>query len=519
MRIEHSGKARGLGSFTFLANPAVALLILALSATTAIGFIAHQQEWHTTLLDWGIALFTQPRQVLATLRARASLPIVLLNMPFDASQRLIAQRDLALAASLHIPAPEDVVSGELMLTNGRRESVEIRLPGGPAAQLQAETWPLEVRIVGQSTWLRLIPVEICGDEYGWLQWGYLETLRLEGFTTADQMSVRLQINGKDRGLHLLQTPATTSPQVSFNAQLAWKALADGETLTDGGFRYATIEIENNTEASQTLAPVTDDYAKLRDVYRGDLSLSAVTDPETLGRFMALTAFWTGQPMPDWTSLRWHTDSNTGLLEPVGAAQPWVQPALLPQAFIDDPAIQAAYARALVEFSNPAYLAQVRRVSGATLEQQWQVLRSDMSVPPWSLLETHQQRMRAWIAPNLAVSASLEKGRTGFVLIVANLQPFPILVSGLDMGGTSNRELEPEWIIPADRAHTLEIDNAIVLRAADGPLPSPVRLSLPWDLTAAGGDVLRLICRIWDAPGPELRVPVTDDSAASMEADP
>lgn len=467
------------------------LLIFALLAAFALGFLAHQYGWHESLLRWGRA----PRATFAAWRARAALPVVAVELRFSDYQQLASLRERALRLGVHVPFADEAVPATVIFGAGTRESVDVRLPGG-SDTLQGAAWPLELRRAGATDWLRLIPVDETRPEAAWQQWGYLEALRREGFAAATQTPVRLELNGSSWGLYILETPAAVDVALRFEAQAAWEALAAGELLTDAGLRYATVTVSGAPLVATTA------LAHFRDARQ----IVDACDAESLGRFLTLTALWTGQPAPDWRTVRWAYNPATQQLAPVGVGQPWVAAAPLPEAFLDDLAVQTAYARALAEFSRPVYLEQLRREWGAALEQQWVTLGGDSGVSPWSFLEAHQRTMRVRLAPTRALAVTLEPDD---VLSLANLQPFPVQIVGVDAGGAGLHALDPTWVLPEDRTQLVEAGGAFVLRAVSGALPQPARVSLPRDLTATGGDGLTIICRLEDANGPELRVPVVD----------
>lgn len=103
------------------------------------------------------------------------------------------------------------------------------------------------------------------------------------------------------------------------------------------------------------------------------------------------------------------------------------------------------------------------------------------------------------------------------LRLMNLQPFPVLVVGLDAGGAARRALDPAWVVMEDRDLLLQTeDGALVLRAARGPGSQTVRVRLPRE--AATGGELAILCRLWNVPGPEARAPVLE-SLPVFEAAP
>jgi len=483
-------------------RPGASLILLGLALLVAftLGFLVHQHGWHESLWRWG----REPRATFAAWRARAALPLIAVDLRFSHYQRIVSLRDRALRLGVHVPFVDEAVPATMIFGAGARESVELRLPGGPATPLQGDVWPMELRRTGASAWLRLTPLDETRTEAALLQWGYLEALRREGFAAATQTPVRLEINGSPWGLYVLETPTAVDVALRFEAQAAWEAQAAGEPAGDGGFRYATVTVEGASPVVEGASPVVEAVAHFRDAGQ----ILDACDAEDLGRFLALTVLWTGQPAPDWRTLRWAYDPATQRLTPVGAGQFWADAAPLPEILLDDPAMQIAHARALTEVSRPAYLERLRSEMGSSLEQQWRILGTFAT--PWARLEAHQQTIRARLSPVQALAVTLEPDG---VLYMTNLQPFPLQIVGLDAGGAGLRPLDPAWTLPEDRECLLESGDAFVLRATFGPASQSVRVSLPKNLIAASGDGLAIVCRLWDVNGPELRVPAIDFEAA------
>lgn len=509
MRISRSKRPAPPRPHSVPKPPRRLLLGLALLTAFALGFLSHSYGWYETPLQWGTLLVREPRAAAALWRARAALPVVNLEARFSDYQRLSTLRERARQLGVHVPFAEETLRADMVSNDGQRHAVTVRLPGGPAIVADGDAWTLEVSPADTGDWLRLTPVDDLRRAFAWQQLGYLDALRQEGFAAATQAPVRLHVNGASWGLYILETPAPVEGAVFFDAQAAWEAQAAGEPLSEGGFRYAAVA---STDAlSPTLQAAA---ARLRAVQLGERPLSEVCDAASLGRFLALTALWTGQSAPDWRTLRWQYAPATGLLAPVGIGQSWDAPAPLPATFYDDPAVQVAYARALTELSTPAYLEQLRRASGATLAQHWLALGATQITPPWESLARHQRTLRARLAPPHALAATLTPDGRDFVLQLVNTQPFPLHIMGVDAGGAALHSLDPAWVIAADRPHLIDADENLVLRAASGAQVQPVRLRLPWRLAATGGDTLFVVGRLWEAGAPELRVPVLESGEAA-----
>lgn len=480
------------------------LLGLALLLAFILGFLSHQQDWAGSVRAWGSALLRSPQGVFAAWRARQQLPTLTLDLGFSDYQLLASARAQALQQGAYIPRVEQVVTANASLPGASdTRPVELRLPGGSTLGEAEDAWSLELRPEGLEAWQRLIPVTDVA--FAWQQWGYIETLRQNGFAASELELLHLTVNGASWGLYLLETPAPAALIVGFDARPAWEALAQGQVLHDGGFRYAVPAVSS---ASDPAAPRA--YALFRAVVEGERVLSSVSDAEAWGRFLALTFLWTGAPVPDWSTLRWSYDATTGQFEVSGSLQPAaISP--LPAAVFADPAVQTATARALAEFAQPAYLETLRQSLGAELNLQWRVLggASAEITDPWSVLLSHQRAMQAYLAPERPLAATLEPSGDDYVVRLVNLQPFPLHVTGVEAGGAARRDLELSWVNPAGSGALLENNaGAFVLRAAGDNALQPLEVRLPRELLSPGGELV-LLCKLWDAPTPEMRVSVLE----------
>lgn len=486
------------------------LLGLALLLAFILGFLSHQQDWAGSVRAWGSALLRSPQGVFAAWRARQQLPTLTLDLGFSDYQLLASARAQALQQGAYIPRVEQVVTANASLPGASdTRPVELRLPGGSTLGEAEDAWSLELRPEGLEAWQRLIPVTDVA--FAWQQWGYIETLRQNGFAASELELLHLTVNGASWGLYLLETPAPAALIVGFDARPAWEALAQGQVLHDGGFRYAVPAV---SAAADPAAPQA--YALFRAVAEGERPLSSVSDAESWGRYLALTLLWTGAPAPDWSTLRWSFDATTGQFEVLGSSQPAVI-SPLPATFFADPVVQTATARALAEVAQPAYLETLRQSLGEALDLQWVVLGGASSelasaarlAEPWSILLAHQRAIRAYLAPERPLAATLEPSGDDFVVRLANLQPFPLHVTGVEAGGAARRDLELSWVNPAGSEALLEnAAGAFVLRAAASNALQPLEVRLPRELLSSGGELV-LLCKVWDAPAPEVRVSVLE----------
>ncbi|MGC9468126.1 MAG: hypothetical protein ACP5HS_06015 [Anaerolineae bacterium] len=487
------------------------LILLAFSLVVAfgLGFIAYQDGWHRGLLVWAPRIVRDPRAAMAAWQAHAALPVVSVDVRFADYEQLVTLVDRARRLGVHVPVEGEEVGVDVSLDTGERVAANMRLAVGPGSWMPQGAWPFELSIEGEARWIRLLPIEASRGDVAWQQMGYLQTLRREGFSAASLSLARVRVNGSDWGLYLLETPAVVAVEVRFGADDSWEALAHGEVTPAGGFRQGSVQVSGSDPTATRAAGLL-----LHSVLREAVSLSQVCDAEALGRFMALTALWTGAPAPDWRVMRWAYDGIQDQLVPVGAGQPWVDVAPLPEAFLADVWVQSAYARALVEYSDPAFLRQLQADLGGALDEQWLILATASDVPqtPWEVVAQHQQSMRARLSPERALAAELDRAGTAYVLRLANLQPFPVEVIGLEAQGGRIQELDPGWVLPEDQGDLVEGADALVLQGARSAVPETVSLRLPENVYGGRVAALGVACRLWGAETPELWVPLRDARA-------
>jgi hypothetical protein len=269
----------------------------------------------------------------------------------------------------------------------------------------------------------------------------------------------------------------------------------GDALPGRGFQYAQVV----TDCVSAL-PVCDDAVRhLRALQSGERGPSGAMDAERMGAFLALTTLWRGTFDLDWRTVRLAYAPATERFEMIAAGRVLSPIAPLPDYLIDDPALRMAYARALMEFSRPDYLAQLKADLGDDLETLQRALGAELGYLelPWAALETHQAVMRRQITPARTVFAHAEangNANDALLVYVSNVQPFPVEIVGIDIGENVFLSVDPAWVAESDRASLLDVPDTVVLRAAIATTPRSVRLHVPPEALPRGyeGD--------WQTPG-------------------
>jgi hypothetical protein len=471
----------------------VGLLILAFT----FGFVIHQQGWHRPFVAFAISLIQRPAFTATALLHRSDLPALYVDMRFENYQRLLDERSQALRLGVNVASDQDYVPASISC-NDISTAVQMRLLGGPVEGLRSEAWPFEVVVQDDGTLLDLRRFTLAPTDATVLStWGYLETLRRADLLSPRYYLVQLVLNGSPKGVYTLEEQPTAeslsdwgrpeSAVVHFDQSAYWDAYAQlREALPGSGFQYAQIV----ADCALTLSACDDAVHHLRSLQSGERALSDVMDADRVGTFLALTTLWRGTSELDWRTAHLAYDPATARFELIGASGVLSPIARLPDHFTDDPLVQMAYARALMEFSHPDYLAQLQGDLEDDLEVLQQALGAEMGYLelPWAALETHQAVMRHQIAPSRTLLAHVEANDDAdgaLVVHLSNVQPFPVEIVGLDIGENVFLDVNLAWVIASDRVLLVDVPDAVVLRAAVASTPRDVRLRVPSEVLPRG----------------------------------
>lgn len=499
------------------------LQITLLFLACVLGFFIHQQGLYRPLAAFAVSLVQQPAFTITALFHRSSLPTLTVDLDFDKYERLLDQRDQALRLGVNIVSEHDYVAAT-MGGVADAAAVQMRLQAGPAAELSGERWPFEVIVEGDRTLLdmhrfALVPA----DAAELLVQGYLGTLRREGLLTPRHDLVNLVLNGRPRGLYALEERPTAAslgqPEgtvVTFDSSAYWEAWAGLASAPLGsGFQYAQPTVDCPTADAVCQEAVQ----AMQALQAGELAPSDALDVDKMGAFLALTMLWRGSAELDWRTLSLAYDPTTVRFEPIGAGASALPVFPLPETIMDDPQVQAAYARALAQYSRPEYLAQLQADLGDDLEAVRQDLWAHLGdvESPWPALAAHQETMRRMLAPSRTLLASIETAdNSAVVLRLTNVQPFPVEITALDSEGAL-LVVDPAWVDASERASLVDEASAVILRAAVASTPRTVHLRVPPEVFAAGhewdwlsGAQVGIVTRLYGLEGPEIIVVAQPD---------
>ncbi len=483
--------------------------------------------------------------VLARVRAWTALgkiPALGADLAFEDYQRLVTQREQALADGANVVSEAAYVDARLTLGDQAFDT-SLSLREGPAEPLAGgDRWPLQGVVVGDDALLgarafRLVPADGGAPR----AWGYLHALRRAGLPAAELRLVRLGVNGDPWGVYALEmSPAAMSDEgpgpviVSFDPRAYFEAYgATGEFGMGSGIRYARIAARRGWGPSlASQAESFEDDPALASVHAvvverfdaiaaGDLEPWAVFDVDAVGRHLALTTLWYGSPALDWRGLSLLHDPEDGDLTPVGglnsAATGWESD---PLGVLADPQIQRAYLRALQEVADAACLDALR----AELEPLWKAQGWAASGlgsldAMWDALHRNQAAVRRMLAPSRTLYA--DAGETGDVLWLRlrNVQPFPVEVLGLELGGEAFLPLQQAWIDAEDRPGLAASQGARVILRAWGDRMAPgvdvrVPLSALPIVMEGREDEIRVVTRLWGLDDRQVVMPVREPYSLS-----
>lgn len=427
------------------------------------------------------------------------LPIVSVNIDFQAYNQILGERDNALRQGILFPQDSTYVSAEIQQMDDL-VPIWIRLLPGPAGHLGTdEKWNFEILTRDEVTLSGMSHANLIDPaDNSWLnEWIFLESLHREGLLSGDYEFARLILNGDDRGIYALQEdlgPVVLSAEnetgsviISYDTGPLLEAVSYfgdiGSAVsdpisnlagTDPRFlQIAAIDdplVTENVLLSQQADRAT---ALLRGLQSGELTASELFDAEQYGRFLALVDLWGAGDALSPLNLRYIYNSESDRLEPVAFnANPLQDGFRLPAtAMYQDPLIQAAYASAASEYSDPAYLIDLRNAVGAEYDALERTLAAETdNVPLWAELAERQEQLRLSLRPAQPVIAQLGSpalAQEAIIRIhVANALNLPLEILGFDIDGATFLESNPGWISDGE-SHYNVIEDRIILEPVAG----------------------------------------------------
>jgi len=449
--------------------------------------------------------------------------------------QLEAKRAEALERWILLTDAEDFVSAELRF-QGEPLPVRLRLKGDWADHIASDKWSFRIQprgdhyLQGMSVFSIQDPsMRTYLDEYL-----YLEALRAEGVLGVRYDFLHVVLNGEYMGIYALEEAFAKELLefqerregviIRYDENMLWTARAyyDEQTIPTALERFYIIDEfgSGRVDGSPTLSAQRDTAAGLlRGFLAGELIAPEVFDLETMGKFLAAVDLWSAPHGLIWHNLRYYYNPVTSRLEPIAFDNDPFSPeldfeqvGLSLDDFNHDPYLQATYARALWEMSQPGYVEDLEVLLGADHARLFAALEPEFGAEvlraPWDLLRRRQELNRQRLMPlqttyayrvRAADVAAMGLPTETLVLEVGNLMDLPVelvavRVDGLEIPASA------AWVDAASLPHTVPplaaAPDLLALRAlaSDAAALPYVRLTLP--LTATFDAEIELHARVW-----------------------
>jgi hypothetical protein len=503
-----------------------------------LGMVAHRQGMAGWLRS-GVAL-AAPRAVAAletvrdpagALEARrhaAKLPQLHVDMGYEHYDRIRQKRDEALKRGLLFVTDEDMVPAQIRLTTGEAVRVRMRLKGDLTDHLAGNKW--SYRIVTRGTdhvfGMRRFSIQHPATRNYLSEWGWLETLRLEGILAPRYTFVDVVFNGTSQGIFAVEEHFSGElieahgrrEGVIVNLEEAhywerrdrlgqepWRA----DMLQLGGFRNNLIDTRRGSRVagSPVLAGQRDAaIGMLRAFQEGERTASDVFDAELFGRFLALTDLWEARHGLIWNNMNFYFNPITTKLEPIGFdgdAQSFIDISLyslvrpLTSRILGDPEVARHYVQTLDRISRPEYLRELQDSLGeqyrgyrGALHQEFPDSRADI----WTGVRRKQELIRRVLEPTRQTLALVTSGVDGVQVELRNALTLPVEVVEL-MAGEERVAAAEAWTGGGGRRTAAGVMLDGGSRDIDEPLKY-ARFTLPPHLArAAAVSEVRVVTRI------------------------
>jgi len=487
-------------------------------AIFAVGLAAGSQGWpHTVAQQVGAV-----RERLANGPSADRIPVMTVDMAFEAYSVLLEQREQALDAGVYLSSQEGFVPAALRLGDTAVE-VAMQLKEGTARNLGPnDKWAFELHVAGDSP-----PGELEFDRFflqdpassSWLsQWAFSEAMQSEGLMAARYRFVRLILNGDDRGVYALQEGYGTSLTgsqghppgviVAFDTAPLWRAVAQFGGKPEAAFAdpvtnlslqdFRALGIETLSLTTSVDVGEGDPAAEkgralslLYALQNGQRPASEVFDADQYGRFLALVDLWGATQATSPLHLRYYYSAGDDHLEPiiVDAQALGSDDRLSLAATFADPRIQIAYVQEAARISQPAYLEEVEEQLTARWLRLNDALQRDLPYPrpPWDELAERQAMLRQSLNPAHPILAyelsAAETDRAVLRIDIANAINLPVDILGFDIAGATFLGVDQVQVASASTEILDGFGDGIVLRAAALAGPSTLRFTqfrLPLD---------------------------------------
>jgi hypothetical protein len=449
-------------------------------------------------------------------------------------QKIEAKRAEALERWILLTSSDDFVPATLRLGEQTFEA-RLRLKGDWADHIAEEKWSfrIQLRDDGYIYGMQIFSIQDPSARVYLNEYLFLKNLAAEDVLGVHYDFMHVVLNGEYKGIYALEEnfakellefkERREGVILKYSEDLMWESWAlRGDRVTPPGVeRFHLIEEfrSSRVDGSPALSAQRDTaVGLLRGFMTGRLAAPQVFDIERTGKFLALSDLWNALHGLTWHNQRYYYSPVTALLEPIAFDSDPLSPAfdvekvgLTLAHFHHDPYLQAAYARALWEVSQPGYVEALEARLGADYTRLFAALEpefgAEVLASPWDALRRRQELNRLRLTPIQTTYAYRVRAADvqatslpsdTLMLEVGNLMDLPVELVAVSVDGvefpTSTAWMDadsPYSVPPPPEAPDLLVLRALAPDAAALPY---VRLTLP--LTATFDAEIELHSRVW-----------------------
>ncbi|MEK9657760.1 MAG: CotH kinase family protein [bacterium] len=356
------------------------VLCIYTGAMLIVGADIHRKEHIGTLKN---ALFFRVNVVGNYIKGKLSHPEHLsIDIKFLDLKKLEYKRNLALKAGILVANSDDYVPA-IILYNGEKYSVKLRLKGDFLDHLQGEKWSFRVKVLDNKTIMGMTKFSLQHPKTrGYIhEWLFHKLLQKEGVLNLNYQFITLQLNGKSLGIyaveehfdkHLLERQGMKEgPIVKENEDIMFEmkiSLPVKKMNSNGGppLWYSSISVNDGgfPDVFQTKKNINNPILKkqflaayqLLELFRKEkIRVSEAFDIDTLAAHYAISDVLGGQHGSSMHNMRFYYNPILSKLMPIGFdAKPGNIIKNL-SALYSDTAYVKAYVSYLEKFSSRDYL--------------------------------------------------------------------------------------------------------------------------------------------------------------------
>ncbi|MEK6675432.1 MAG: CotH kinase family protein [Planctomycetota bacterium] len=419
---------------------------------------------------------------------------LVIDMKWDAYQKLSYQREQALQSSMLLAQSDDFVPAKITVDD-RTVDVKMRLKGDNVDHLRGEKWSFRVSAKGDQTVWGMKQFSLHHPRArNWLfEWLGHRIMRREGVIGLRYEFVDMILNGKSLGIyaveehfekHLVENnERREGPIVRFGESAMWAEINEQTrpfqgAMTSGSGDYFAAETDGfGTKSAQADPAAHALYLKavhLLDLFRRrQLSTSQAFDTTKLATYFALIDMLGGEHGARWHNIRFYYNPVSSLLEPIAfdlnagrsiralslfAWNASTHASPFPSRYdefrrtlFDDKDFRLKYLAELDRVSDPPFLVETLKELDSDTQAALAILYTEFPYYEFSpqAWQKNQQYIKSMLHPIKGVHAYHVDSATEHIFLqIGNTQYLPLEIVGLEMAGkgllkpTSSTTLEP-----------------------------------------------------------------------------